>query len=91
MVAARRIAAVAVVLCVAGASAARDKTAMMGSGEMFDAIAPRYDLINSFLSLGMHTWWRARMVASLDLQPGMYVPIVAAAAARRCQQARGHF
>ena len=42
----------------------------MGSGEMFDAIAPRYDLINTFLSLGMHKWWRARMVAALDLKPG---------------------
>ena len=42
----------------------------LGSGEMFDAIAPRYDLINSFLSLGMHTWWRSRMVAALELQPG---------------------
>ena len=43
----------------------------MGSGEMFDAIAPRYDLINTFLSLGMHKWWRARtMVAALDLEPG---------------------
>lgn len=37
---------------------------------MFDAIAPRYDLINSFLSLGMHSWWRRRMVAALKLQPG---------------------
>ncbi len=59
-------------LCLAGAHAGEEskKNAAMGSGEMFDAIAPRYDLINSFLSLGMHTWWRARMVAALDLQPG---------------------
>lgn len=41
-----------------------------GSGEMFDAIAPRYDIINTFLSLGMHSWWRRAMVASLNLQPG---------------------
>jgi ubiquinone/menaquinone biosynthesis C-methylase UbiE len=39
----------------------------MGSGEIFDAIASSYDLINTFLSFGMHKWWRARtMVAALD-------------------------
>mmetsp|Transcript_27241 Transcript_27241/g.43716 ORF Transcript_27241/g.43716 Transcript_27241/m.43716 type:complete len:293 (-) Transcript_27241:99-977(-) len=59
-------------LCVAGTSAGEEgrKQTAMGSGEMFDAIAPRYDLINNFLSLGMHRWWRSRMVAALDLQPG---------------------
>jgi len=59
-------------LCVAGVSAGEEgrKSTAMGSGEMFDAIAPRYDLINNFLSLGMHRWWRSRMVAALDLQPG---------------------
>ena len=60
------LAVVAAALC-AGVAGHSDK---MGSGEMFDAIAPRYDLINTFLSLGMHKWWRARMVAALDLQPG---------------------
>jgi hypothetical protein len=55
--------------CVAGAGAAGGKK-WAGSGEMFDAIAPRYDFINSFLSLGMHSWWRRRMVAALNLQPG---------------------
>ncbi len=60
------LALVAAALC-AGVAGQSDK---MGSGEMFDAIAPRYDLINTFLSLGMHKWWRARLVAALDLQPG---------------------
>jgi hypothetical protein len=63
------LALVAAALC-AGVAGQSDK---MGSGEMFDAIAPRYDLINTFLSLGMHKWWRARMVAALDLQPGDHV------------------
>ena len=28
-------------------------------------------IINTFLSFGMHKWWRARtMVAALDLEPG---------------------
>ena len=64
-------AAVVLTLCISGAMAGDNgQKAAMGSGEMFDAIAPRYDFINSFLSLGMHRWWRSRMVASLDLQPG---------------------
>ena len=34
---------------------------------MFDAIAPRYDLLNHLLSAGIDRRWRARMIASLDL------------------------
>ena len=45
--------------------------AVLGSGEMFDAIAPRYDVINTALSLGMHSLWRRKMVSSLELKPGM--------------------
>ena len=58
-------------VCESGAGAgASGRNATLGSGEMFDAIAPRYDLINNFLSLGMHSWWRWRMVTALDLSPG---------------------
>jgi demethylmenaquinone methyltransferase/2-methoxy-6-polyprenyl-1,4-benzoquinol methylase len=34
---------------------------------MFDAIAPRYDLLNHVLSAGIDRRWRARAIQSLDL------------------------
>jgi demethylmenaquinone methyltransferase/2-methoxy-6-polyprenyl-1,4-benzoquinol methylase len=37
---------------------------------MFDAIAPRYDLLNRLISLGMDKGWRRRAVAALALKPG---------------------
>jgi demethylmenaquinone methyltransferase/2-methoxy-6-polyprenyl-1,4-benzoquinol methylase len=44
-----------------------------GSGEMFDAIAGRYDLLNRILSLGMDQGWRRRAVQALALGPGARV------------------
>ena len=40
-----------------------------GSGEMFDAIAARYDLLNRIISLGLDQGWRKRAVRSLALGP----------------------
>ncbi len=40
---------------------------------MFDAVAPRYDLLNHLLSLGIDVRWRKRAVAALDLRPGQVV------------------
>jgi demethylmenaquinone methyltransferase/2-methoxy-6-polyprenyl-1,4-benzoquinol methylase len=40
---------------------------------MFDAIAPRYDLLNRLLSLGIDQRWRRRLVARLALTPGAQV------------------
>lgn len=37
---------------------------------MFDQIAPRYDLMNSLMSLGLHRLWRRRAIASLLSQQG---------------------
>jgi demethylmenaquinone methyltransferase / 2-methoxy-6-polyprenyl-1,4-benzoquinol methylase len=36
-----------------------------GTGTMFDSIAPRYDMINRVLALGMDIGWRKRMVSAV--------------------------
>jgi demethylmenaquinone methyltransferase/2-methoxy-6-polyprenyl-1,4-benzoquinol methylase len=41
--------------------------------EMFDAIAPRYDLLNRLMTLGLDQGWRRRAVAALGLRPGAVV------------------
>jgi demethylmenaquinone methyltransferase/2-methoxy-6-polyprenyl-1,4-benzoquinol methylase len=68
---------------------APDKTPSRIAG-MFDAIAPRYDLLNHLLSAGLDRRWRERAVDTLELRPGMRVldlctgtADVAMAAARR--------
>jgi demethylmenaquinone methyltransferase/2-methoxy-6-polyprenyl-1,4-benzoquinol methylase len=45
-------------------------TVRPGSGEMFDAIAPRYDLLNRLISLGLDQGWRKKTVAAMNLSPG---------------------
>jgi len=51
---------------------APDKTPARISG-MFDAIAPRYDLLNRVLSAGLDRRWRDRAVDALGLPPGARV------------------
>jgi demethylmenaquinone methyltransferase/2-methoxy-6-polyprenyl-1,4-benzoquinol methylase len=41
-----------------------------GSGEMFDRIALRYDLVNRIMSFGIDQRWRTRTVDALELVPG---------------------
>jgi demethylmenaquinone methyltransferase/2-methoxy-6-polyprenyl-1,4-benzoquinol methylase len=43
-----------------------DKTPDRIAG-MFDAIAPRYDLLNHVLSAGIDRWWRKKAIAALGL------------------------
>jgi demethylmenaquinone methyltransferase/2-methoxy-6-polyprenyl-1,4-benzoquinol methylase len=39
-------------------------------GDLFAAVAPRYDLINDLQSLGMHRIWKRRLVTQAALGPG---------------------
>jgi demethylmenaquinone methyltransferase/2-methoxy-6-polyprenyl-1,4-benzoquinol methylase len=45
---------------------------------MFDAIAPRYELVNRVMTFGLDARWRRRAVADLRLAPGSVVIDIAA-------------
>jgi demethylmenaquinone methyltransferase/2-methoxy-6-polyprenyl-1,4-benzoquinol methylase len=55
----------------AGLPVGRDKTVMVRS--MFDAIAPRYDLVNRMMTFGLDVRWRRRAVRALGLPAGSRV------------------
>lgn len=44
-----------------------------GSGEMFDQIASRYDLLNRLMSMGIDKSWRRQTVAAMELRPNARV------------------
>jgi len=44
---------------------------------MFDAIAPRYDLVNRVMTFGLDVRWRRRTVRALGLPPGARVADIA--------------
>lgn len=46
------------------------QAAPLGSGAMFDAIAPRYDALNRVMSFGIDRAWRRRAVEAMKLVPG---------------------
>jgi len=52
-----------------------------GSGAMFDGIAPRYDLLNRVLSLGIDRGWRRKTAQALEL--GRSARVLDLATARR--------
>jgi demethylmenaquinone methyltransferase/2-methoxy-6-polyprenyl-1,4-benzoquinol methylase len=54
--------------------------------QMFDAIAPRYDLVNRVMTFGMDRAWRRRTVASLHLSPGGVVADVACGTGDLCRE-----
>jgi demethylmenaquinone methyltransferase/2-methoxy-6-polyprenyl-1,4-benzoquinol methylase len=38
--------------------------------EVFDSVAPRYDLMNDLMSLGVHRVWKRILLTALDPRPG---------------------
>ena len=60
--------------------------------DMFDAIAPRYDLVNRIMTFRLDVRWRKRTVASLGLDRGAVVLDLAAGTGDLCRdlQAAGY-
>jgi demethylmenaquinone methyltransferase/2-methoxy-6-polyprenyl-1,4-benzoquinol methylase len=53
---------------------------------MFDAIAPRYDLVNRLMTFGLDVRWRRRTVTSLGLAPNSLVLDLAAGTGDLCRE-----
>ena len=53
---------------------------------MFDAIAPRYDLVNRVMTLRMDVGWRRRTVNALQLPPGSVVLDLACGTGDLCRE-----
>ncbi len=56
---------------------------------MFDTIAPRYDLVNRVMTVGLDRLWRHRTVAALDLSPGSVVVDLACGTGDLCRDLAG--
>ena len=52
-----------------------DKSRLVGG--VFDSVAPRYDLMNDLLSMGLHRLWKSYTVAVAAVKPGDHVLDVA--------------
>ncbi len=39
---------------------------------VFDSVAPRYDLMNDLMSLGVHRLWKREFIAGLEPRPDLY-------------------
>jgi demethylmenaquinone methyltransferase/2-methoxy-6-polyprenyl-1,4-benzoquinol methylase len=57
---------------------------------MFDAIAPRYDLVNRIMTLRMDVRWRKKTVAALGLDRGATVLDLACGTGDLCRELQGH-
>ena len=56
---------------------------------MFDAIAPRYDLVNRIMTFRMDVGWRRRTVRELRLAPGSRVLDLACGTGDLCRELSG--
>ena len=56
---------------------------------MFDAIAPRYDLVNRIMTFRMDVGWRRRTVRDLSLGPASRVADLACGTGDRCRELAG--
>ena len=45
--------------------------------EVFDSVAPRYDVMNDLMSGGIHRLWKTTLIDALDPRPGMHLVDVA--------------
>lgn len=54
--------------------------------EMFDTIAPRYDLVNRIMTFGLDVRWRRRAVRTLTLRNGARVLDIAAGTGDLCRE-----
>lgn len=54
---------------------------------MFDAIAPRYDLVNRIMTFGLDRRWRRRAVSALELRAGSAVVDLATGTGDLCAEA----
>jgi demethylmenaquinone methyltransferase / 2-methoxy-6-polyprenyl-1,4-benzoquinol methylase len=54
--------------------------------DMFDAIAPRYDLVNRIMTFRMDVGWRRRAVGSLGLPPGSTILDLACGTGDLCRE-----
>ena len=57
---------------------------------MFDAIAPRYDLVNRIMTFRMDVGWRRKTVAALGLGDGSAVLDLACGTGDLCRELRAH-
>jgi demethylmenaquinone methyltransferase / 2-methoxy-6-polyprenyl-1,4-benzoquinol methylase len=57
---------------------------------MFDAIAPRYDLVNRVMTFRMDVGWRRRTIDRLALAPGSLVVDVACGTGDLCRELDAH-
>jgi len=59
---------------------------------LFDAIAPRYDLVNRLMTFGLDVTWRKKTMKMLNLKPGSLVADLACGTGDFCREIRqgGH-